>query len=91
MDGSRILQLFTSIMRFLMHQFCPFEEEKVLALDADCLLGIVLVRWFLVKELSWISLEGTRLVSVFVSTLLCKLKEQIWDGRVYKLYISKKS
>ena len=48
------------------------EEEKVLVLDADCLQGMVLVRWFLVKELSWICV---RVVCVLFSTIFCKRTE----------------
>lgn len=64
-EGPKDLQLLASILQFLLHQFCcgwfiswSLEEEKVLVLDADCLQGIVLVRWILVKEPSWISLKA---------------------------------
>jgi hypothetical protein len=60
------LRLFASILQFLLHQFwhgwlnyiMVARERKSSLLDADCLQGIVLVRWFLVKEPSWISLKA---------------------------------
>jgi hypothetical protein len=59
------------------------EEEKVLLLDADCLQGMVLVPWVLVKEPSLICV---RVVCVLFSTIFCK-REQKWVRRVSMLYI----
>ena len=65
-EGPKDLQLFASILHFSLHQFwhgwlnCIMvaRERKSSLLDADCLQGIVLVRWVLVKEPSWISLKA---------------------------------
>jgi hypothetical protein len=61
------------------------EEEKVLLLDADCLQGMVLVPWVLVKEPSLICV---RVVCVLFSTIFCK-RTEVGKKSFHAVYLKK--
>lgn len=58
--------------------------RKSSVLDADCLQGIVLVRWFLVKEPSWICV---RVVCLLFSTNFCNKTTEVGKKSFRAVYL----
>lgn len=60
--------------------------RKSSVLDVDCLQGIVLVRWFLVKEPSWICVSG---VLLLFSTNFCNKTAEVGKKSFRAVYLKK--